>query len=312
MSPTSPPALPRRNAILLLAIVIGAWGVNWTIGKAVLHHLPPLWAVALRMAPACVALWGLCLVSGRLAVPAKADVPVVLSIGLLHMVAFSALVSIGLLYLPAGRSVVLAYTTPLWVLPAARIFLGEALTARRIAGLLLGLGGLVVMLQPSAVDWADRETLLGHGLILSAAACWAVCIVHGRAHRWVASPFDLLPWQTLLAAVTLIALALCFEGVPQVQWSEEVVAMLSYSSLIGTVLASWALNTVNRGLPASVTSMALLGVPVVGLLASSVALGEQLDASLVVAAGLIVGGVALGTFSKKVDGRLTGVPADPS
>ncbi|CAM4006414.1 DMT family transporter [Bordetella muralis] len=289
-------ALPRRTAILLLAVVIGAWGINWTVGKAVLHYLPPIWATALRMVPACVALWALCLASGRLTIPVRGDVPVILSVGLLHMVAFSVLASIGLQYLPAGRSVVLAYTTPLWVLPAARIFLGEAFTVRRGAGLFLGVAGLVVLLQPAAVDWTNNDVLLGHGLILLAAACWAACIVYGRAHRWITPPFQLLPWQTLLAGVTQLALAFFIEGTPPIPWSMELVALLGYSSLIGTVLAYWAMNTVNRGLPASVTSMALLGVPVVGLLGSSVLLGERPDAILLLATGLIVAGVALGTF----------------
>jgi drug/metabolite transporter (DMT)-like permease len=293
-------ALPRSTAILLLAVVIGAWGINWTVGKSVLHYLPPIWATALRTVPACVALWALCLASGRLTVPVKGDVPVILSVGVLHMVAFSVLASIGLQYLPAGRSVVLAYTTPLWVLPAARIFLGEVFTVRRATGLLLGGAGLVVLLQPAAVDWTNNDVLLGHALILLAAACWAACIVYGRAHRWITPPFLLLPWQTLLAGVIQLTLAFCMEGVPHIQWTLELVALLAYSSLIGTVLAYWAMNTVNRGLPASVTSMALLGVPVVGLLGSSVMLGERPDAILLLATGLIVAGVAVGTFGRAI------------
>ena len=292
-------ALPRRTAIALLAIVIVAWGINWTVNKAVLHHLPPIWATALRMVPACIALWLLCLASGRLVVPVKADVPVILSVGLLHMVAFSVLASLGLQYLPAGRSVVLAYTTPLWVLPAARVVLDEAFGLRRAAALGLGMAGLMILLQPAALDWSDGDVLLGHALILLAAACWAVCIVYGRAHRWVTLPFQLLPWQTLLATVILSALAFGLEGMPHIRWSMELVALLGYSSLIGTVLAYWAMNTVNRGLPASVTSMALLGVPIVGLSAAAVMLGERPDATLLLAAVLILGGIALGTLQRR-------------
>lgn len=291
--------LPRSTSLFLLTIVIGAWGINWIVSKAVLHYLPPISATALRTAPACVALWAYCLASGRLAIPVKGDVPVILSVGLLHMVAFSVLASIGLQYLPAGRSVVLAYTTPLWVIPAARIFLGEAFTARRTMGMFLGMAGLVILLQPSAVDWTNHDVLLGHGLILLAAACWAACIVYGRAHRWITSPFQLLPWQTLLASVTQLLLAFCIEGVPPIQWSIKLVALLGYSSMIGTVLAYWAMNTVNRGLPASTTSMALLGVPVVGLLGSSIVLGERLDAVLWLATLLIVAGVGLGIVQRR-------------
>ena len=296
-------ALPRNTAILLLTIVIAAWGINWTVGKAVLQHLPPIWATALRMAPACLALWVLCAASGRLAVPVRGDVPVILSVALLHMVAFGVLTSIALQYLPAGRSVVLAYTTPLWVLPAARVFLGEAFTAPRAAGSLLGLAGLVVLLQPAAVDWSADGVLLGHALILLAAACWAACIVYGRAHRWITPPFELLPWQTLLAGVVQALLALCVEGVPRIVWSGELVGLLGYSSLIGTVLAYWAMNTVNRGLPASVTSMALLGVPVVGLLGAGVMLGERPDAILLLATVLIMAGIALGTRGGHAEGK---------
>jgi len=62
------------------------------------------------------------------------------------------------------------------------------------------------------------------------------------------------------------------------------------------------MNTVNRGLPAGMASMALLGVPVMGLMISAVTLDEQLSAPLLVATALVVGGIALGTWSRR--GRL--------
>ena len=288
-------SLSRRTAFLLLAIVIVAWGFNWTVGKAVLQYLPPVWANAMRTVPACLMLWVFFLLSRRLVVPVKADLPVILSVGLLHMVAFSVLATIGLKYLPAGRSVVLAYTTPLWVLPGAYFFLRESLNRRSLLGLALGMAGLVALLQPGSLDWSDRDTLLGHSLILLAAACWAAAIVYGRGHRWVTPPFQLLPWQTLIASVLQVLLALAFEGVPHVEWNAELFWLLGYGSVIGTVLAYWAMNTVNRGLPASVTSMALLGVPIVGLAASALMLGERPDATLLAATAMIVAGIALGT-----------------
>jgi drug/metabolite transporter (DMT)-like permease len=59
------------------------------------------------------------------------------------------------------------------------------------------------------------------------------------------------------------------------------------------------MNTVNRDLPASVTSMGLLGVPVVGLLAADLALGERPDGALLLATGLIVAGIAIGTSVRR-------------
>jgi drug/metabolite transporter (DMT)-like permease len=68
------------------------------------------------------------------------------------------------------------------------------------------------MFDPNAFDWRDAKALLGNGLVLLAAICWSVSMVYTRAHRWTATPFQLVPWQTFLAGTVLSALALIFEG----------------------------------------------------------------------------------------------------
>ena len=75
---------------------------------------------------------------GSLIIPRRGDVPIVLGIALLHMVAFTGLMSIGLQFVPASRAIVLGYTTPLWVIPGAVLFLGEPLTRWRAVGIAWG------------------------------------------------------------------------------------------------------------------------------------------------------------------------------
>ena len=208
-------SLSRRTAFWLLFVLIFAWGLNWVSNKATLDYVTPVWATFFRTGPALLIMTLLCLFSGRLVRPVKADLPIIFSVGWLHMVGFSVLVSIGLQYLPAGLSIVLAYTTPLWVLPASRIFLKEPFGSRQILGLVIGMAGLAVILRPDQIDWSDRDVLLGHGLILLAAFSWAICIVYGRSHRFVTPTFELLPWQMLLAGVTQLVLAFVLEGVPR-------------------------------------------------------------------------------------------------
>jgi len=65
--------------------------------------------------------------------------------------------------------------------------------------------------------------------------------------------------------------------------------------LVGTVLAYWAMSMVNRALSAITTSLGVLMTPLVGMACASLLLGESVSLSLVLAALLIVGGVALGT-----------------
>ncbi|WP_447922084.1 DMT family transporter [Achromobacter aegrifaciens] len=292
-------ALSRRQALLLLGVVVLAWGFTWIVNKLLLQYMMPIWAAAARSIVGSAALLVLGLGLRRVAWPVKADIPVILSVGLLHMGAFAALVSLGMLYVPAGRSAVLAYTTPLWVIPAAWLFLGEPVSRARRAGLALGLLGLIVIFNPLDFDWNSRDALFGNGLILLAALCWAANIVYVRAHRWVTPPFELALWQALLASTVLSAVAYAVEGAPQVAWSADLAWLLGYAGVFGIAVAYWGAVNVNRSLPAGVTSIGLLGVPVFGLLCSAVVLHEPVSASLLAGMALIVGGIAAGVIERR-------------
>lgn len=291
--------LTRRNALLLLGVVVLAWGFTWVVNKLLLQYMTPIWAAAARSIAGTAALLALGLALRRVAWPVKADIPVILSVGLLHMGAFAALVSLGLQHVPAGRSVVLAYTTPLWVIPAAWLFLGEPIGRGRQAGLALGMLGLIVIFNPFAFDWRNREALVGNGLILAGALCWAANIVYVRAHRWVTPPFELAFWQALLASGVLSAVAFAAEGPPAVAWNADLAWLLGYGGIFGIAVAYWAAVNVNRALPAGVTSIGLLGVPVFGLLCAAVILHEPVSPSLLAGMALIVGGIAAGVADRR-------------
>lgn len=287
----------RRSATVLLVLLVLIWGFNWIFAKMTLEYVSPVWVTTMRLLPACALFFLLCMATGRLRIPVKADLPVVFSIGLLHMVGFSVLVSIGLQYLPAGKSIVLAYTSPLWVVPAAWFFLREPLTVKRTLGLLIGLSGLVLIMQPGQMDWSDPNIVIGHVFMLTGALCWSISIVYGRLHNWVTPPFSLLPWQMLVGGLVQLILALVLEGLPRIDWTLEFGLLLGFNCLIGNGLAYWIMNLVSRDLPAGMVSMGLLGVPVIGLVCSSVFLGETLGLPLLIAAALIIAGIVLGTMS---------------
>src|SRR5882757_4075576 len=293
------PHLSRRGALLLFAVIVIAWGLNWTITKTLVQSVTPLWITAIRSAIATLALGALLFARGEMIVPRRGDLPVVFVNSIFHMVAFSALVAFGLQFAAVGRSIVLGYTTPLWVMPAAWLFLGERMTLSRSLGMVLGLAGLAVMFNPFAFHWADAGTLAGSGCILLAALCWAVSIVYVRAHRWISTPFQLVFWQTLLATMVLSVLALLKDGLPHPTWSVQLVELFLFGGLIGTAFAYWAMATVNRSLPAVVTSLGLLATPVVGVASSAIALGEPIDIGLIVAMLLILGGIAFGTIPRR-------------
>ena len=278
--------------------VVLAWGFTWPVNKLILESLSPIWAVAVRSAIGAITLFVLATVTGRLSLPPRGDVSVVLSIALLHIVGFSVLSMIGLAVVPAGRSVVLAYTTPLWVTPGAWLFLREPFSTRRMLGVVIGLVGLGVLFNPLALDWANRAVVLGNLSILGAAFLWAGSILHNRGHRWQSTPFDLLPWELALASVILVPSAWLVSGAPSVDWSVRLVLLLLYAGIPGTALAYWAVAMAGRTLPAVTTSLGLLATPVIGVVASIAWLGETLTPSLGVAIALVLGGVALGVTAR--------------
>jgi drug/metabolite transporter (DMT)-like permease len=286
--------LRRPQAILLLAAIAVSWGTAWPVIKAILQDVTPLWTLVLRSSIGTTVLFAISASRQSLNFPKRDDAPVVFNVALLHMVAFAALVSVALQFVPAGRSVVLGYTTPLWVMAGARVFLGEALTPARLIGVSMGMLGIALLFNPLSFDWRDRPALAGNSLVLLGSLCWAASILHVRAHKWVSTPFELVPWQALLATCILAPLALIFEGVPHIEWSARLILLLLYGGTVGIALPYWAMQTINRDLPAITTALALLAVPIVGVVCSSIGLGEPIGASLILAMVLIISGITIG------------------
>ena len=310
--PTERAKLSPASAMALLLVIALSWGMSWPVNKAILAYVSPIWAVATRLWVAAAVLGIICLLLGRLRLPPRQDFPMVVSLAVLHMGLFAGLTSLGLVYVSAGRTVLLAYTTPLWVFPLARIFMGEALTVRRLIAIASGLLGLGLLVNPLAIAWDDNGVLLGHALILLAAVAWAFSIVYTRMHKWASSPFDLLLWQLLLAAVLTTVAALALEGWPQIAVTPHFLLLLLYGSTVSTSLAYWALSTVNRSLPATTTSLGLLAVPVFGVVSSMITLGETFDIPTLIALLLIVGGVAIAIAPGLSDAGRKPQPARPN
>jgi len=298
-----PSGLGAGRATLLLALVVLIWGANWPIVKVGLALLPPFWFAAVRIVLAALTLFLLLPLFGRLRLPPRQDLPVVFVVGLLQMTLYISLINVALEVVPAGRSAVLAYTTPLWVAPGAALLLGERLTRRRLAGLALGLAGILVLFNPLDFAWDDRAALGGNALLLGCALIWSIALLAIRGHRWVGSPLDLLPWQLLIGSLCLVPIAYWREGWPEVVWSLELAWIVAFNGPIATAFAFWAVLSLTRSLPALTMSLGSLAVPVAGVAASTLALGEALPPSLLAGMVLVLAGLAAVTLPERGDGR---------
>jgi drug/metabolite transporter (DMT)-like permease len=295
----------RRPAVfVLVAATVVVLGANWPIMAVGLEHVTPLWLASFRIDAAALVVIVLLSARGRLRVPARGDRAIWLSVGLVQTGLVTALVFVALQVVPPGRSSIVAYTSALWAIPLAVRFLGERLTAARGAGVAIGTLGLVVLLQPWALDWGDARLLAGTAMLLVGAIATAATTVHVRGHRWVRSPMDLMPWQLGLAAIPLTALALVVEGLPDVRWTPATVAVVVYQAVPASAFAMWALLTIGRSLPAIGANLSVMAVPVVGLVASVVFLGERLTVSVVAGLVIVLAGVTIGLVSDRTADRV--------
>lgn len=293
---------------LLLACLALVWGLNWPIAKIGLRDLPPFTYGTLRVATGLVVIVAVLLLRRGLRLPSRHDLPIVVSVGIGQMAAGIALMNLALPLVSAGRSAILVYTMPLWValiqLPALRAGGG----ARQLAGLCVGLVGIAVLLNPGAIDWESTGELLGAaGLILS-AFLWAATTIHLRRHEWRSSPLDLMPWQLLIAVVPLAVAAMVLEAGRQIHWEPTAVVAVLFSGPLATALAFWLSQSISRSLSPLATTMGFLAVPVVGLAASSVMLGEPLTLLDLAGAATTFLGIVLVSSSMNAS-RLAGAAA---
>ncbi|MES9958750.1 MAG: DMT family transporter, partial [Sedimenticola sp.] len=189
-----------RTAWFLLFAAIVLWGANWPIMKIGLNYIGPLWFAAIRVVIATLCLFALLALQGRLSPPTREELPVVFSIGVLQIGIFLGLIQFSLLFVEAGRSAVLAYTTPIWTAPLALLFLRETLTRRKLLGIVFGLGGILILFNPFTFPWGWNDYTFGNALLIAAAMVLAIVIVHVRGYGWTRPHLSLLPWQFLLGS----------------------------------------------------------------------------------------------------------------
>jgi drug/metabolite transporter (DMT)-like permease len=248
--------------------------------------------VGLRLTIAAVTLLAVAAATGRLDRPHPRDYTIVLSVAVFRLAAVFLLVFLALEIVPPGRSSILVWTASLWTIPIAVAFLGERMSPLRWLGLAAGMAGILLVFEPTRLDWTDGRVILGHLMLLAAAVAQAGVSVHVRRHTWRSTPFRLMPWQLLVAAVPMVVIALIVEGVPDIDWSFGLAANLAFQGIVVSGFAIWAQLTVLRKHPAISTNLLLMAVPVVGLAASMITVDERLTVGLAGGMVLILLGVA--------------------
>ncbi len=265
--------LPRLGLVLLVLITLG-WGIAWPAMKIVLNEMSPWTFRATTIPLAGLIMMALARLSGQpLAVPRHQwrDLLIVASINVGGWQLFSAL---GLDHLSSGRAVLVAYTMPVWASLAAAFLLGEALTGRLIAALILGMAGVAVLLVG---DFATiGEAPLGVAFMLAAAFSWGLGIALLKRVAWRVPTLSLAAWQLLIAGLLITAVSAMLDEIHFPPLTPPAWGMLVFVVLIPICFCTYAFFKVVSLFPANVSAIGTLMIPVVGVVSGSLLLGEPI------------------------------------
>jgi drug/metabolite transporter (DMT)-like permease len=262
---------PASILWVLVALTLG-WGFNWPMIKLALTEVPYL-----SFRSACL-LGG---ATGLFAIAYFARLPLrvpqgqwgrLLLAALFNITGWNLCVVYGIGYMTSGRAAILVYTMPLWGVLLSAWLLDEPLTARRILGVALGVGAMLLLLsnELQAVRAAPKGTLL----MLGAALCWAIGTVMMKRYPVDLPVTSLSAWQLLLGGIPIYAGMLAFELDrlhPLTLWPA---VALAYNIVVAFVFCHWAWYKIATTVPVGVSSLSTLMIPVVGVFSGMLVLSE--------------------------------------
>jgi drug/metabolite transporter (DMT)-like permease len=281
----------------LLGLLSILWGGSFFFNGVVLRELPPLTLVFLRVALAALMLLPL-LWLYRISFPkGLSGWKPFFAIGFLNNVLPFALIVTGQTYIPGGLASILNATTPLFAVVVMAVAGEEKLQAHRIAGVVAGLIG-VVILHGDGLGFESGQGL-GIGLCLGAAFSYGLSALVARRLPADAPPIGTATFQMLASAAMMTVVA----GVIDRPWQLPMPGLTTWLAVLGLAALSTALayivffQIMQRSGATNVMLVTLL-IPVTAILLGYLLLGEKISAKE------IVGALVIGSALLLIDGRV--------
>jgi drug/metabolite transporter (DMT)-like permease len=285
----------RLQSVAILVFVPVAWGYNWVVMKKALAYAGPFEFSALRFVLASLCLFAVLFLLKR---PIRVrPMSGVIWAGLLQTAGNFGLTMWALLTGPAGRSAVLCYTMPFWVVLIAWPLLGERPSRLQWLASAVACIGLALIFGASAGTGDGRAAVLSSLAGLS----WGAGTVVARRllTRSAIDPLALAAWQMLFGGLALALASVLAPGRPFV-WSPYFLFVLFYTVVPASALAWLFWFALLQRTAAGLASLTLLATPVLGIVFSALELNERpagweiLGMTLIATALLIVGPLAMG------------------
>ncbi|CAI1696008.1 putative DMT superfamily transporter inner membrane protein [Serratia proteamaculans] len=234
-----------KNSLPLayLGVIIATffWGTNFNAGAYIIAHQPPITASIERFSLATLALLLFFGLRGQLRLSTlKNNWPAYLGLGVLGFTLFNLCTFFGLQSTTPINGALILATTPLWTLVFGVIWENEKLHGSRIAGLLAGFIGVVLVITKGQIQTLLRlEVSPGDGIILLGSLAWALNMVGTRRLVHNATAIETTSYSMLFGTLALLPLGFIFENPLQSLATASLSVHLAvvYLALCGSLLA---------------------------------------------------------------------------
>jgi drug/metabolite transporter (DMT)-like permease len=286
---------PEWQVWLALGIVYVVWGSTYLAIRVVVQTMPPLLSAGVRHVIAAAIILVLLAVfrgTGALRLT-RAEWLGASLVGMLLLLGGNGLVMLGERDVPSGLAALIVAVVPLWVVLLRRLF-GERIPLGTIVGVVVGFAGVAVLIVPEGVS--GEVELLGMLLIVGAALSWAIGSYFSKLVALPRDPLASTGAQMLVGGASLLVAGLLTgesNSVAFETFSPESLLALGYLIIFGSVLAYTAYTWSLQHAPVSRVATYAYVNPVVAIILGALLLNEQVHATMLLGAAMIVASVAL-------------------
>jgi drug/metabolite transporter (DMT)-like permease len=289
----------KSDWLTLLALAV-IWGAAFLFISVAVHEVAPLTYVWLRLTMAAMAMWLFLWWRGESAGLPRKVWGSILVLALFNNAIPFVLFGWGQTHIASGLASILNATTPIWGVVVAHLFTSdEKFTGRKLAGVLLGFGGVTVMIGPALLG-SIGNNVFAQLACVTAALCYAFAGVWARRFRAMGlSPLSVTTGQLTAGALVMLPVAMSIDrpwmdALPSLKAIGAIAALAIVCSAFAYILY---FRLIDRAGATNALLVTLL-VPPVAIFFGSLVLNEVIEPRDFVGLALIALGLAA------IDGRL--------
>lgn len=295
----------QRDFKLIAAILSVAifWGTTYLAIRIAVHSIPPWYVTGFRQTVAALIMLGYLIYKKQLIWPGWKSVKRQIMLSSLMLIVANGMTTVAEQTIPSGLTSVLSALTPIF------IFLGSIMTGlqkpslKGFLGVIIGFSGVAFIFRGDLTGLLDANYIVGVIYLLIAILGWAIGTIYTKKKTLASSNISLdLFYQFAFAAIAQLILAVFVSpanSFPNWEWTS--IAAVVYLGVFGSIVGYFSYHYALKKVTATEVSILSYFNTIIAIFLGWLVLGEHVNSDLLIATVLIILGVFITSYKKKVE-----------